>query len=406
MQVDESIYCSTLDSLEPDSDLTSPSGRLVLDYEDTRDWPSLGLEEADPVWVWLSLGSYSLDSVPNNWLAENNKSIGSVISLEEEPWRRSLLNQLQTNSRETEGERWAEYQPAIQTSSWVKTSLVKVNTGGSKSRWEQCVLELEQCGTKEGQVDFGTLSMFGQKSATKEHLSLAEITCVSVCSEKTSPQLAVYTPARSGKLQPILIKFGSEAELFDWHGDLVASANSVHGTTARPGSLSVYSVTGRGEVMVWDSKAAIIAGEEQREEGSSHSVQIPVEDKPMPLAEKLINGFSAGSALYTEIRIAENCGDFALNLQCGKIGKPGDVALHFNPRLEAGHVVLNTFDSKTETWGAEEMQPLVVMSDGGGAVRAFIQVSVLCYHDYHIFNIYMLPGSDSAASDQGRGQQV
>ena len=35
MQVDESIYCSTLDSLEPDSDLTSPSGRLVLDYEDS-----------------------------------------------------------------------------------------------------------------------------------------------------------------------------------------------------------------------------------------------------------------------------------------------------------------------------------------------------------------------------------
>ena len=113
-------YCSTLDSLEPDSDLTSPVGRLVLDYEDTRDWPSLGLEEADPVLVWLSL-----DFVPNNYLAENNKGIGSVISLEREPWRRSLLNQLQTNSKETEGERWAEYQPAIQTSSWVK-----VNTGG------------------------------------------------------------------------------------------------------------------------------------------------------------------------------------------------------------------------------------------------------------------------------------
>ena len=120
LQVDESIYCSTLDSLEPDSDLTSPVGRLVLDYEDTRDWPSLGLEEADPVLVWLSL-----DFVPNNCLAENNKGIGSVISLEREPWRRSLLNQLQTNSKETEGERWAEYQPAIQTSSWVK-----VNTGG------------------------------------------------------------------------------------------------------------------------------------------------------------------------------------------------------------------------------------------------------------------------------------
>ena len=47
MQFDESIYCSTLDSLEPESDLASPAGRLVLDYEETRDWPSLGLEEAE-----------------------------------------------------------------------------------------------------------------------------------------------------------------------------------------------------------------------------------------------------------------------------------------------------------------------------------------------------------------------
>ena len=130
---------------------------------------------------------------------------------------------------------------------------------------------------------------------------------MSVCSEKSSPQLAVYTPAWSEKLQPILIKFGNQVDLFNWHGDLVASTYSVHGTTARPGPLSVFSVTGRGKVMVWDSEAANIAGEEQREEGSSHSVQIPVEDKPMPLAEKLINGFSAGSAIYTEFRITEVC---------------------------------------------------------------------------------------------------
>ena len=56
----------------------------------------------------------------------------------------------------------------------------------------------------------------------------------------------MYIPARSGKLQPILIKFGSEAEVFDWYRDLVTSTNSVHGTTARPGPLSVYIVTGRG----------------------------------------------------------------------------------------------------------------------------------------------------------------
>merc|ERR1712013_122990 len=93
---------------------------------------------------------------------------------------------------------------------------------------EQAVMELEQCGTKEGQVDFGTLSIFGSKTSTKEHLSLSELTCVSICSEKTSPQLAVHTAARTTKLQPILLKFSSEAELYDWHGDLVAGMSCVH----------------------------------------------------------------------------------------------------------------------------------------------------------------------------------
>ncbi len=93
--------------------------------------------------------------------------------------------------------------------------------------------------------------------------------------------------------------------MFKWRENLVANTNRVHGTTGGPGPLSVYtySVTGRGEVMVWDREAANIAGEEQRrEKAASHSVQIPVEEKPMPLAEKVINGFGAGSVIYTEIR--------------------------------------------------------------------------------------------------------
>ena len=71
---------------------------------------------------------------------------------EEEPWRRSLLTQLQANTAVVRGEQYREYLAAVETTTWVKTSLVKVNTGGAASRWQQCVLELEQCGAKEGQV--------------------------------------------------------------------------------------------------------------------------------------------------------------------------------------------------------------------------------------------------------------
>ena len=73
-----------------------------------------------PASVWRRLTLSGLDTVPSNWLAEqlgkllsapshkwgngtpfsseitNNKSIGSLISLEEEPWHRSLLSQVQS----------------------------------------------------------------------------------------------------------------------------------------------------------------------------------------------------------------------------------------------------------------------------------------------------------------------
>ena len=369
LDMDESIYSSTMESLEP-------SGRLVLDWEDQYEGPDWG-QDTDPVWVWVTLGGCQLDQVPQAWLLESNMSVCS-LSIEEEPWRRDLLSKLSRNNKVVEGEKFKEYKTAIESSSWVKKGLVRVNTGGSRSRWEQAAMELEQCGTKEGQVDFGTLSMFGQKTSTKEHLSLSELTCVSICSERSSPQLAVHTAARSARLQPVLVKFASEAELYDWHADLVAGMNCVHGTMGRPGMGSVFSVTGRGEVMVFDPQAAKRVGEEENTVvGSQYSQEIEVEGRQAPgvwggVVEKLANGFGAGSALYTEIKIGESCETFALNLQCGKIGAASnDISLHFNPRLSSNHIVLNSFESLSGVWGFEEKQPLVVMVEQGTAVRAF-----------------------------------
>jgi len=364
LDIEESIYASTMESLEP-------SGRLVLDWEDQYEGPDWG-HDSDPVWVWVTLGGCQLDHVPQAWLVESTKSVQS-FSVEEEPWRRDILLKLSKNNKVVDGEQFKDYESAIESSSWVKKGLVRVNTGGSRSRWEQAVMELEQCGTKEGQVDFGTLSLFGNKTSIKEHLSLSELTCVSICSEKSSPQLAVHTPARTVKLQPILIKFSSDAELYDWHADLVAGMNCVHGTASRPGIGSVYSVTGRGEVMVFDPQAAKHVGEEENSVvGSQYSQEIPVEGRQTPLVEKLTNGFGPGSALYAEMTIGEACDSFSLNLQCGKIGAAtNDISLHFNPRLNSNHIVLNSYDNLSGTWGFEEKQPLVVMMEQGSAIRAF-----------------------------------
>ena len=266
--IEQSLYQSSLDTLEP-------AGRLVLDNEDKYDDIQWDRGEGDTVWVWLSLGSCHLDSIPAQWISDGNKSVSSLSS-EEEPWRRNILQQLDNNNKLTESECYLGYHQAIESSSWVKTSLVKVNSGGSRSRWEQCVLELEQCGSKEGQVDFGTVSMFSQKSKSKEHISLSEITCVSVCSEKSSPQLALFTSSKSRTLQPFLIKFSCESEMLDWHGELVSSTSRVQGTTATPHPASVYSVTTRGEVMVWDSRASSQAGAEDKSVlGSQYSLGRP-----------------------------------------------------------------------------------------------------------------------------------
>jgi len=365
LDIEESIYTSTLDSLEP-------SGRLVLDWEDQYEGPDWG-QDSDPVWVWVTIGGCRLEHIPQTWLVESTRSVHS-LSVEEEPWRRDILSKLSKNNKFVDGEQFKDFENAIESSSWVKKGLVRVNTGGSRSRWEQAVLELEQCGTKEGLVDFGTLSIFGNKTSTKEHLSLSELTCISICSEKTSPQLAVHTAARTAKLQPILLKFSSEAELYDWHADLVGGMNCVHGTTGRPGTGGVYSVTGRGEVMVFDPQAAKLVGEEENSTvGSQYSQEIPIEGKQTPLVEKLGNGFGPGSALYTEMTIGEACETFSLNLQCGKVGAAvNDISLHFNPRLNSNHIVLNSYDSNgSGTWGFEEKQPLVIMLDQGSAVRAF-----------------------------------
>ena len=59
-------------------------------------------------------------------------------------------------------------------------------------------------------------------------------------------------------------------------------------------------------------------------------LEIPVDNKAVPLTEKLCNGFGPGSALYTEIKIDKTCQNFSVNLQ---VGKSGDICLHFNPRL-------------------------------------------------------------------------
>merc|ERR550519_577315 len=205
---------------------------VVLDWEEKYD----GIDgESEPLWVGVAAGSCLLDPAqpPSAWFMEPARSVSSlctvssaVVEEEEDPWRTNILASLREKNRAAGGEQFAAFEEAVERASWTKKTQVRVNPGDQRGKWEQASLELEQCGSKEGAVDFGTIS---------------------ICSERSSAQLAVYTTTRSKRLQPILLRFSGDGEMEEWHTSITAGMNAVHGTTSTPSAGSVLAVTTRGE---------------------------------------------------------------------------------------------------------------------------------------------------------------
>jgi hypothetical protein len=80
---------------------------------------------------------------------------------------------LKENNSKMSGEPFCNYEAAVERASWVRKGAAKVlfgKSGAGKGAlgWENCSVELEQTGTNEHEVDFGTLSIFGtQKKQIK-----------------------------------------------------------------------------------------------------------------------------------------------------------------------------------------------------------------------------------------------
>ena len=216
--MDESMFVSAFDKFDdsvPEVPAESMSARVTFDDDENEDGAG------EPQWMWLTGGSCTVrnDKSSPDWFLETKRPERQK-TIELEPWRQDIIASLISNNAETK--KYSNFEDAIERSSWVKKGLIKFNLGGQGQRFEQAYLELEQCGSTENSVDFGTLSIFSTKSNFKEHISLSEITCISFCSEKSTPQLAVFTPKRSKLLLPIHIRFNSEKEMEEWHADLVS----------------------------------------------------------------------------------------------------------------------------------------------------------------------------------------
>ena len=116
-------------------------------------------------------------------------------------------------------EAFQDYETAIERASWVRKGSARA-LFASGGKWENCSIELEQTGTQAGgEIEFGTLSIFGTKDKNKEHLSLSEITCLCRIGEKT---LAIHTPARSFLLMPLLLKFNGDLDMEEWQSEITA----------------------------------------------------------------------------------------------------------------------------------------------------------------------------------------
>lgn len=80
-----------------------------------------------------------------------------------------MAQKLKRNNKElsTDNAKFANFESVVERTSWVEKGSARVSLGPEgyrgASRWENCELELEQTGTVRGEVDFGTLSVFGTK---------------------------------------------------------------------------------------------------------------------------------------------------------------------------------------------------------------------------------------------------
>ncbi len=157
-----------------------------------------------------------------------------------------------------------------------------------------------------------------------------------------------------------------------WQSDLVNGINSVKGVDNSAPSFpgAVFSVTSRGEVVVFDPKAALAeesASTAVKKMDGQFSQEISVRGHEPPVIRTLDNGFGAGSLLAMSLTIQ---GDrFSINLQIGRPAMDSDVALHFNPRIDDNKTILNS--KQNGAWAVEEKQPLCIMKPDGDAFKAF-----------------------------------
>ena len=167
--------------------------------------------------------------------------------------------------------------------------------------------------------------------------------------------------------------------------------NCVRGINGPPSPGSVFSVTTKGEVAVFDPKViSDDATNEVKKMDGQFMQEIDIKDAPLPIVRILENGFEPGSLISISAKMSQGCQRFYINLQTGKPSLEADIALHFNPRLDGNVTILNS--KRNGEWMVEEKQSLCVNQEDGGVVKAFVEnqgVQIVIKSEEGFFNIFV-----------------
>ena len=123
--------------------------------------------------------------------------------------------------------------------------------------------------------------------------------------------------------------------------------NSVMATQSRPFAGSLVSVTGKGEVCVFDPTASERSGldaiEKRTQEDCQFTQSVLVTSRPVPIIHSLENGFSADSSLFCQVKMHEDGARFNLNLQTGREGRNENLAFFRLKRVHNSKIFQSAF---------------------------------------------------------------
>ncbi|KAK9870500.1 hypothetical protein WA026_008057 [Henosepilachna vigintioctopunctata] len=336
---------------ETDESIWSECSRDSCIFGDDEE---LGWAEYEAPWSWVEAGACIIEhsQIPNWFTIANGSSIDEL----DQPWRNKILDALKY--RLNDGDKYVDYEMAVDTSSWIQTGEARVSL--KKSAYFECCLQLEW------QENSGTLTILNPDGAsTLASFSLSDISCIQNCSEPGNPRLTIQVP----RLSPpeVKLQFASDNSLEEWQTHLHVTCSKIHNIVGKPNDSCVWSVTKLGDIFIWDPTEL---EKNQLREDEFYVQKYDLSGKESPIKVALRVGCNPGSVITLSGCFSEDAERIGINLDADSTYKIRSKAhvelentvLHINPRFSDDFVVRNTMiDGK---WGKEERDGVMPFARG------------------------------------------